>query len=212
MTRRLPDAPADACGEVDIGKRSRKRSGRATPMAARSRRLTLTCVRGATSRGNTALFARFLRVSPTVGHSGPPCRNHRSSRCPCTSGSRLGQTIFRVVYVRIVLGRNGSGSESRRPRPRGTGVIEPVVVNLFATGFGVSPKGPQRSGGPARRVDVAGVCPAQTPRPYGVFRTVSAANTPNKPAIRKRLAAAAQSGRSRPPASPSQPSTMGPTT
>ena len=36
-----------------------------------------------------------------------------------------------------------------------TGSTLPVVVNLFAAGFAVSPEGPQRSGGPAKRVDTA---------------------------------------------------------
>ena len=31
----------------------------------------------------------------------------------------------------------------------------PVVANLHDAGFGVSPEGPQRSGGPAKRVDTA---------------------------------------------------------
>ena len=36
-----------------------------------------------------------------------------------------------------------------------TGSTLPVVANLFAAGFAVSPEGPQRSGGPAQRVDTA---------------------------------------------------------
>ena len=54
----------------------------------------------------------------------------------------------------------------------------PAIIDLFAAGFAVSPEGPQRSAGPAERVNAAGIAAFPADIRYPAASAISSSAAP----------------------------------
>ena len=66
---------------------------------------------------------------------------------------------------RVNRSSNTVGCPSSKSRPVTTGSTLPVVIDLCAAGLAVSPEGPERSGGAAKRLDMASPAAFRRPPP-----------------------------------------------